>query len=139
MGSWVWVLRPKAIVGPKLDAWWKGPYRITHRTGEDSFRVENTSKDAFDVHRSQLKIYECTEEMASIFPLCFRLHGGQPGCEIARKIHAILGHRRSPRGGLKSLTQWVGIDVQNAVWEPLSIFMGLNCQAWDEYSEKFSL
>ena len=139
IGSWVWVLRPKAIVGPKLDTWWRGPFKITHRTGEDSFRVENMTREAFDVHRSQLKKYERSEEMASIYPMCFRLHGGQNWLDTRKEVQAILGHRQTTSGELEFLTHWVGEGASEATWEPMSAFISLNCQPWNTYTEGFGV
>ena len=40
VGDRVWVLRPKGVGGNEISSWWLGPYRVTERVGQASFRVQ---------------------------------------------------------------------------------------------------
>ena len=48
--DWVWVLRPKAVGGNKMERWWNGPYRVTQRTGASSYQVRLAPKQVQDFH-----------------------------------------------------------------------------------------
>ena len=122
-----------------MDMWWIGPFRLTKQLGADSFWVENSSRELCDVYRSQLKIYECSEEMAAIYPMCFRTKNANLGVEVVRQVKAVLRHRSTPENGLEFLTQLEGEDVSEATWEPMSVFVAINCRSWSEYCERFIL
>ena len=55
IGDWIWVQRPTAFVGPKIQTSWMGPYRIVSRVGEHSFVVHIGPHDDREVHVDQIK------------------------------------------------------------------------------------
>ena len=55
VGDYVWFLRPKAVVGPKLETWWRGPFRIEARVGESSYMLKIPTTGPLAVHADQLK------------------------------------------------------------------------------------
>ena len=55
IGDYVYYIRPKAIVGPKLDPPWQGPYKILSREGQHSYRLCIPNAKPLLAHVTQLK------------------------------------------------------------------------------------
>jgi hypothetical protein len=56
VGDWVWLRRPKAVGGVKLQTWWRGHFQVEARVGDSSYvlRIPQTG-DSLEVHADQLK------------------------------------------------------------------------------------
>ena len=55
VGDWVWYLRPRLVLGAKMQSWWQGPFRVLAQCGERSFRLRTPQGDEFECHLDQLK------------------------------------------------------------------------------------
>ena len=55
VNDWVWIQRPTAFIGPKIQTSWLGPVRITERVGEHSFQVKLGPHNFHEVHTDEMK------------------------------------------------------------------------------------
>ena len=72
VGDWVWIQRPTAFVGPKIQTSWQGPYQITFRTGGKSFRIKISHNSEQEVHADQIKPCLSNPDLNRLYPLVYR-------------------------------------------------------------------
>jgi hypothetical protein len=115
----------------KLEARWKGPYRITGVINDLVFEVEDLlSKSRKEVHASRLRIYQDGEIDAKVKEH-LQFHNQM------FEVYKILDQRTNE--GLKEvLVQWRGFEVEEATWEPLDSILEDVPQIYQEYIDQLS-
>ena len=72
VGDWVFMQRPTAYAGPKMQTSWLGPYQIESRVGEHSFRLKVAPHTQQEVHVDQLKSCFSIPNFGRNYPLVYR-------------------------------------------------------------------
>lgn len=72
VGDWVFVHRPTAFVGPKMQTSWLGPFQIVERLGEHSYKVHIAPRNDLEVHEDQIKRCVSYPEMERSYPMVYR-------------------------------------------------------------------
>ena len=131
VGDRVWVLRPKGVGGNKISSWWLGPYRVTERVGQASFRVQVRPGVIQDVHMDQIKPYRVDQVFGIGRPLTYRRGEGDiPSGRVVEKIRSC---RLNDKNEYEFLTHWAGTPESEDTWEPAMTFIS-NCNApWLEF------
>ena len=104
VGEWVFVQRPTAYAGPKMQTSWMGPYQLVARTGEHSFTVHINPKVAQEVHWDQIKKCISHPDIEKLYPTVYRR--GEPIVSIPEaNIKKILDTEWDD-DGLHFLVEW---------------------------------
>jgi transposase InsO family protein len=114
--EWVWLHRPTALGGAKMQTSWMGPYRVVQRVGEHSYVISMGGRVEQEVHVDQLK--PCVTEVtsASLYPMVYRR--GDPLSQLPEsRIKRILGYRYGDEG-IELQVEWEGFEVQEETWVP---------------------
>jgi transposase InsO family protein len=117
-----------ATVNPrdKLEARWKGPYRITKIVNDLVFEVEDLlSKSKKEVHASRLRIYKDREIDVKVKEH-LQFHNRM------FEVYKILDQRTN-EGRKEVLVQWRGFEAAEATWEPLESIMEDVPQLYQEF------
>lgn len=72
VGDWVFVHRPTAFVGPKMQTSWLGPFQIVERLGEHSYKVHIAPRNDLEVHEDQIKRCVSYPELERSYPMVYR-------------------------------------------------------------------
>jgi hypothetical protein len=72
VGEWVFVQRPTAFVGPKMQTSWLGPFQIAERSGEHSYKVHIAPRNDLEVHEDQIKRCVSYPELERSYPMVYR-------------------------------------------------------------------
>ncbi len=78
IGDWVFVRRPKKVGGTKLETWWRGPFKVLERQGEDSYVIQDSMAGPLAVHADQLKFCVWDELSGEGVPLHYPPVAPQP-------------------------------------------------------------
>ena len=132
-GTWVWVLKPPAVGGNKVERCWKGPYQIAERVGDQSYRVTTDKGTVTDVHRDQLKPCVWDVELGESYPLVFRKSDPTAQLGASTVVDEVLGHRKHPQRGLEFLTHWTGAHEEARAWESAASFLQGCPEPWLQY------
>ena len=101
VGDWVFVQRPTAYAGPKIQTSWMGPYQLVARTGEHSFTVHINLKVDQEVHWDQIKKCISHHELEKLYPTVYRR--GEPIVSI-------------PEANIKKLWTPNGMTMTSIFW-----------------------
>ena len=104
IGDWIWVQRPTAFVGPKIQTSWMGPYRNFSRVGEHSFVVHIGPHDDREVHVDQIKPCSTNPLIENAYPLIYR-KGDPHASTLEALIKKVVEVRPSPEG-FEFLLEW---------------------------------
>ena len=128
VGDRVWVLRPKGVGGNKISTWWLGPFKITERVGQSSFRVQLRPGVFQDVHMDQIKPYVVDEVLGVGKPLAYRRV--EPDRPPSRRVEKIKACRLNDRGEFEFCTHWAGTSDLDDTWEPTFTFLSSCSLTW---------
>ncbi len=112
-GQWVWIHRPTAYSGVKMQTAWVGPYKIAAQTGEHSFVVEVSPRILQEVHMDQMKPCLSMPSMRAEYPMVYR-KGDTPILSIETQIKNIPQARHTPEG-VELFVEWEG-QPGGGVW-----------------------
>ena len=130
-GDWVWLIRPKAITGAKMERWWTGPYRIASRSGESSYVLQLGPNRQQDAHLDQLKTCQWDIDLGESYPLVWRANNPVGSHSQVPTVKAISGHRYSTERGWEFHTTW---DTSSeAEWVPVMKFLEGCDELWMRY------
>ena len=115
--EWVWILRPTALTGPRLQSWWLGPFKVVERNGDQSYTVQLNRRARVMVHVDQMKRCTITEAPEVIEELSYTPGDVAEQLEIPQ-VQKILDHRKGAEG-LEMLVQWKGTPISEATWTKL--------------------
>lgn len=131
VGDKVWVLRPKGVGGHKVATWWHGPYKISERVGQSSFRVQIRPGILQDVHLDQIKPYVVDEVLGIGKPLTFRRE--EIGKSPERIVEKIRARRLNDQGESEFLTHWAGTSEAEDTWENAFTFLASCSPVWLDF------
>ena len=104
INDWVWIQKPTAFVGPKLQASWQGPFQITSRLGKHTYQVKIAPHRENEVHLDQMKPCVTIPNLTRLYPTVYRK--GEPLlCTPEANIKKVLETRISD-DGLEFLVEW---------------------------------
>ncbi len=104
VGDWVWIQRPTAYMGPKIQTSWLGPTKIIERTGEHSFQVRLAPNDLQEVHTDQMKPCCTCPQVENAYPMVYRK--GEPQFStLEALVKRVVDLRETPEG-FELLIEW---------------------------------
>jgi hypothetical protein len=113
----------------KLEARWKGPFRITRVVNESVFEVENLiTGSCKEVHYVRLRPYNDADLNAQIkehlqyHTQCFEVK------EILKE--------RDNKGTKELLVKWRGFEEEEATWEPLETIIEDVPQLYESFKQR---
>ena len=132
-GDWVWLMRPPGVTGPKMDHWWKGPYRVAARTGQSSYTLFLGPNQTQEAHLDQLKPCHWDMDLGSSYPLVWRKEKGREAPDATQHPRSITGHRFTDGSGWEFLKTWSDDTQATPTWEPASKFFQGCDELWMTY------
>jgi hypothetical protein len=129
VGQWVWLHRPTAFVGPKLQTSWLGPYKIVARVGEHSFKIQTAPRQEYEVHNDQLKLCHTHPATESSYPLVYR-RGDPVSSSIENLIKRVVDTKHTTEG-LEFLVEWSEGGGGMQSWVPAQTLGPIWSQAFE--------
>ena len=122
-----------------MERWWKGPFQVAQRVGENSYQVAFERGALMDVHRDQLKPCRWDVELGESYPLVFRNTDPTAQLGASTVVDKVLGHRYHPQRGLEFLTHWKGAHEEARAWESAASFFHGCPEPWLHYCSEAGL
>ncbi len=127
IGQWVWVYRPTAYSGVKMQTMWMGPYSILRQEGEDTYVVAVGPRRELQVHVDQIKPAFSHPSTRIAYPMVYR-KGEPPFFAMESHIRKILDVRDSD-DGLELKVDWEGEEGNETTWVSVKRLGGAIAQA----------
>ena len=137
VGQWVWLHRPTAFAGPKLQTSWLGPYKIIARVGEHSFKIQTAPREEYEVHNDQLKLCHTQPAIESLYPLVYRR--GDPVSSSVENLVKRVVDARQTEAGLEFLVEWSEGGGGMQTWVPAQTLGPTWSQAFEILKAKSTL
>ena len=116
--DWVWLHRPTAFGGAKMQTSWMGPYRVLRRVGEHSYVLRTGGRVEQEVHVDQIKPCQSNESSATWYPMVYRR--GDPFSQLPEtRVAKVLGFRDGENGP-KLKVVWEGVEEGGDCWIPVT-------------------
>jgi hypothetical protein len=119
----VWLLVPKTLASShKIEKRWNGPMTVTHRVGESSYILTDSTGHTHDAQLSQLKPY-MEESIQYENSMALEFHTPHKPILPPFQVGSIIDHRCDTQNTPEFLVHWANRDIKESTWERAPLFV----------------